>query len=62
MDMNATVMVEDVDSLGNVWRVHTSHMVRTNVERCIDAVREGYNMDRTRITVDGKVVFEPRQR
>jgi hypothetical protein len=37
-------------------------MVRTNVDRCISAIRAGYNMERTRIKVDGQVVVEPRRR
>jgi hypothetical protein len=37
-------------------------MVRTNVDRCISAIRAGYNMERTRIKVDGQVVIEPRRR
>jgi hypothetical protein len=62
MDINATVIVEELDAQGHVWRLHSSHMVRTNVERCISAIRAGYNMDRTRIKVDGHVVVEPRHR
>lgn len=62
MDINATVLVEELDAHGHVWRVHSSHMVRTNVERCISAIRAGYNMELTRIKVDGQVVVEPRQR
>ncbi|HEY8134728.1 MAG TPA: hypothetical protein VIF08_01720 [Candidatus Limnocylindrales bacterium] len=62
MDINATVLVEELDARGNVWRVHSSHMVRTNVERCISAIRAGYNMELTRIRVDGQVVVEPRHR
>lgn len=62
MDINATVLVEELDARGNVWRVHSSHMVRTNVERCISAIRAGYNMELTRIRVDGQVVAEPRHR
>jgi hypothetical protein len=62
MDINATVLVEELDSQGRVWRAHSSHMVRTNVDRCISAIREGYNMERTRIKVDGQVVMEPRRR
>jgi hypothetical protein len=59
MDINATVIVEELDRQGNVWRWHASHMVRTNVDRCIGAIRAGYNMELTRITVDGEVVVEP---
>ena len=62
MDLNATVMIEELDAHGHVWRVHTSHMVGTNVERSLDAIRAGYNMDRTRIKVEGRVVFEPQHR
>jgi hypothetical protein len=62
MDINATVLVEELDARGHVWRVHSSHMVRTNVERCISAIRAGYNMELTRIKVDGQVVVEPRHR
>ena len=62
MDINAVVIVEELDTEGHVWRSHASHMVRTNVDRCISAVRAGYNMERTRIKVDGQVVIEPRRR
>ncbi len=62
MDINATVIVEELDAQGQVWRLHSSHMVRANVDRCISAIREGYNMERTRIKVDGQVVVEPRHR
>jgi hypothetical protein len=60
MDNNATVIVEELDSKGRVWRYHASHMVRSNVELCISAIRAGYNMELTRIKVDGQVVVEPR--
>ena len=60
MDNNATVIVEELDSKGRVWRYHASHMVRTNVDLCISAIRAGYNMELTRIKVDGQVVAEPR--
>lgn len=62
MDINATVIVEELDAHGHVWRAHASHMVRTNVDRCITAIRAGYNMELTRIKVDGQVVVEPRRR
>jgi len=62
MDNNATILVEELDNEGRVWRRHSSHMVRANVDRSINAIRAGYNMDRTRIKVDGVVVLEPRQR
>ncbi|MDL2336182.1 MAG: hypothetical protein QFC55_09140 [Chloroflexota bacterium] len=62
MDINATVLVEELDTQGRVWRAHSSHMVRTNVERSLNAIRGGYNMERTRIKVDGQVVIEPRHR
>jgi hypothetical protein len=60
MDNNALVTVEELDVEGHVWRRFASHMVRANVERSIAAIRAGYNMDRTRIKVDGEVVSEPR--
>lgn len=62
MDINAVVIVEELDAEGHVWRSHASHMVRTNVERSLGAIRAGYNMERTRIKVDGHVVIEPRRR
>jgi hypothetical protein len=62
MNVNATVLIEELDAHGQVWRVHSSHMVRTNVERCISAICSGYNMELTRIKVDGQVVIEPRHR
>jgi hypothetical protein len=62
MDINAVVIVEELDTEGHVWRSHASHMVRTNVDRCISAIRVGYPMERTRIKVDGQVVVEPRRR
>ena len=62
MDINAVVIVEELDSEGHVWRSNASQMVRTNVDRCIGAIRAGYNMERTRIKVDGHVVAEPRRR
>ena len=62
MDSNAVVTIEELDGRGNPWRVLTSHMVRANVEHSLAAIRAGYNMDRTRIKVDGTVVAEPRRR
>ena len=62
MDNNATVLVEELDAQGRIWRAHSSHMVRTNLERSLNAIRAGYNMELTRIKVDGKVVAEPRHR
>ena len=62
MDNNALVVVEELDSTGHVWRSFASHMVRTNLERSIAAIRAGYNMQRTRIKVDGQVVAEPKLR
>ena len=62
MDINAVVIVEELDTDGHVWRSHASHMVRTNVERSVSAIRAGYNMERTRIKVDGQGVIEPRRR
>jgi hypothetical protein len=62
MDNNAVVTIEELDGHGHPWRTLTSYMVRTNVEHSIAAIRSGYNMDRTRIKVDGQVVAEPRRR
>ena len=62
MQINATVTIEELDAAGNTWRTCTSHMVRANVEQSVAAVRAGYNMERTRIKVDGQVVVEPRRR
>jgi hypothetical protein len=62
MDINVTVTVEELDAAGHVWRSHASHMVGTNVDRAISAIRAGYNMNLTRIKVDGVVVVEPRRR
>ena len=62
MDNYATVTIEELDASGHAWRVLTSHMVRTNVDTSLRAIRSGYNMDRTRIKVDGQVVAEPRNR
>ena len=62
MQNNAVVIVEELDADGRVWRSHASHMVRANVEVSLLAIRGGYNMDRTRIKVDGQVVVEPRPR
>jgi hypothetical protein len=62
MHNNAVVTVEELDAQGHVWRSHSSHMVRVNVEISLSAIRAGYNMDRTRIKVDGQVVAEPRHR
>jgi len=61
MQNNAVVTVEELDARGQIWRSLTSQMVRTNVERSIASIRAGYNMDRTRIKVDGEVVAEPRR-
>ncbi len=61
MDNNATVTIEELDGSGNPWRSLTSHMVRANVEVSLAAIRAGYNMDRTRIKVDGSTVAEPRR-
>jgi hypothetical protein len=59
MQMNATVTIEELDSAGNPWRTCTSHMVRANVDQSIAAIRAGYNMNQTRIKVDGQVVTQP---
>ena len=61
MQSNAVVTIEELDAQGNVWRIEVSHMVRSNVELSLVAIRSGYNMDRTRIKVDGNVVAEPRR-
>jgi hypothetical protein len=62
MDSNAVVTIEELDSAGHVWRTYVSHMVRTNVEGSLAAIRAAYNMSRTRIKVDGDVVDEPQRR
>ena len=62
MQQNAVVTIEELDTQGHVWRTYTSHMVGANVERSLAAIRGGYNMDRTRIKVDGEVVAEPHRR
>jgi len=62
MDSYATVTIEELDDAGHTWRTMTSHMVRANVDVSIAAIRAGYNMDRTRLKVDGQVVAEPRRR
>ena len=59
---NAVVIIEQLDTNGHVWRSEASHMVRTNVDQSVAAIRAGYNMDRTRIKVDGMVIAEPRSR
>ena len=61
MDNYATVSIEELDGDGQPWRILTSHMVRSNVGVSLAAVRAGYNMKRTRLKVDGKVVEEPRR-
>ena len=61
MKQNALVIVEQLDTEGHVWRSEASHMVRANVDQSVAAIRAGYNMDRTRIKVDGQVVAEPRR-
>jgi hypothetical protein len=60
MDNYATVIIEELDGSGHAWRTLSSHMVRSNVNTSLAAIRAGYNMDRTRIKVDGVVVAEPR--
>ena len=62
MDSYATVTIEELDGAGHTWRTMTSHMVRAYVDVSIAAIRAGYNMDRTRLKVDGQVVAEPRRR
>jgi len=62
MQNNATVTIDELDAAGNTWRTCTSHMVRANVEQSLAAIRAGYNMNRTRIKIDGQVVVEPRRR
>ena len=62
MQNNAVVTIEELDATGRAWRTLTSHMVRANVEQSIASIRAGYNMERTRIKVDGQVVVEPRHR
>jgi hypothetical protein len=61
MDSNALVTIEELDAAGHVWRTSASQMVRTNVEGSLSTIRASYNMNRTRIKVDGKVVAEPRR-
>lgn len=62
MDSNATVTIEKLDGLGHTWRTLSSHMVRGNIDRSLIAIRAGYDMQRTRIKVDGQTVWEPRLR
>jgi hypothetical protein len=62
MQNNAVVTIEELDANGKVWRSESSHMVRANLEVSLIAIRSGYNMERTRIKVDGQVVAQPRQR
>jgi hypothetical protein len=62
MQSNAVVTIEQLDTGGHVWRTYVSHMVRTNVEGSLAAIRAGYDMNRTRIKVDGDIVAEPRRR
>ena len=61
MDNYATVSIEELDGDGQPWRILTSHMVRSNVDVSLAAIRAGYNMKRTRLKVDGQVVEEPRR-
>jgi hypothetical protein len=60
MDNNALVTIEELDAEGHVWRRFASHMVRSNLGKSLAAIRAGYNMERTRIKVDGEVISEPR--
>lgn len=62
MQSNSVVIVEMLDGEGHVWRTFASQMVSTNVERALAAIRHGYDMERTRVKVDGQVVAEPRRR
>ena len=62
MESNVTVTIEELDARGQPWRILTSHMVRTNVPRSLKEIRAGYNMDRTRVKIDGETVTEPHQR
>ena len=62
MNNNALVTVEELDADGRAWRTFSSHMLRSNVDQSLAAIRAGYNMQHTRIKVDGQVVAEPRQR
>ena len=62
MDNNATITIEELDDHGRAWRTLTSHMVRANIDVSLAAIRVGYDMNRTRIKVDGQVVAEPRPR
>lgn len=62
MQSNAVVTIEELDAGGRVWRTYVSHMVRANVEGSLAAIRAAYDMNRTRIRVDGEVVSEPRRR
>ena len=62
MNTNAVVLIEELDSAGHVWRSVASHMVSNNVAQSIESIRTGYDMERTRIKVDGRVVAEPRRR
>ena len=58
MDNYATVTVEELDGNGRIWRRHTSHMVRANVGTSVAAIKAGYNMNKTRIKVDGQLVAD----
>jgi hypothetical protein len=62
MQNHSVVTIEELDTDGHVWRSVASHMPRTNVDQSITAIRGGYNMERTRVKVDGLVVAEPRRR
>lgn len=62
MQNNSVVIIEELDAGGHVWRTYVSHMVRASVEQSLAAIAAGYNMNRTRIKVDGHVVAEPRRR
>lgn len=51
MSRYAIVKIEQLDYSGEVWRTFTLHPLQHNVGECIDDVRRGYNMERTRVSV-----------
>lgn len=57
----AVVLVEQVDWDGVVFRSFTYSTARCHVLGTLQTIRRAYNLNSTRITVDGTVVNQPQK-
>jgi hypothetical protein len=46
------ITIEQLDKSGNVWRTFTLHKWDYEVDAALERTYTGYNMDRTRVTVN----------